>query len=133
MSSKAVDLRSPLSRARGLGSAKEGVHHWIAQRVTAIALLPLSLWLAFALLGLKNLDYATVSEWLRAPRAAVFMLAFIVSAYYHAYLGMQVILEDYVHEPWLKYVSLIGLRLACVVLSLASAYAVLRIAMGAGA
>ncbi len=130
MSSKAVDLRSPLSRARGLGSAKEGVHHWIAQRMTGVALLPLSLWLVFSLISFDKLDYGSVADWLRTPKAAVLILAFIVCAFYHAYLGMQVIFEDYVHEPWMKYLSLIALRLSCWVLGLAAVYAVLRVALG---
>ena len=93
-----MSLRTPLGRVRGLGSAKEGTAHWWAQRLTAIALVPLVLWFAVSLIVLAGADHATVAAWLRDPVAAVLMLLLILAGFHHAQLGMQVVIEDYVHS-----------------------------------
>jgi succinate dehydrogenase / fumarate reductase, membrane anchor subunit len=90
--------RSPLGRVRGLGSAKEGAHHWWTQRVTAAANLVLMLWFAISLALLPGYDYAAVTAWLASPWAAIPMLLLIVSVFYHFRLGLQVVIEDYVHD-----------------------------------
>lgn len=121
-----MSLRTPLSEAKGLGSAKEGASHWWLQRLTAIALVPLCLWFAFALAMLSNASYSTVVAWLQSPIVVVFLILFIVATFYHAQLGLQVIIEDYV-GGWLKVVSLIFVNFLCIVLAIAGTIALLKI------
>lgn len=125
-----MSLRTPLGRVRGLGSAKEGTAHWWAQRLTAIALVPLVLWFAVSLVVLTGADHATVAEWLRDPVAAVLMLLLILAGFHHAQLGMQVVIEDYVHTEWLKLILVTAVRFAAVALGIAAAFSVLKIAIG---
>lgn len=93
------DSASPLGKARGLGSAREGGEHWITERVTSIALLLLGTWLIASLLILPKLDRQTVIEWLRAPSGAVPMALLVVVAFRHGLDGLKVTVDDYVHEP----------------------------------
>ena len=92
------DSATPLGKARGLGSAREGGEHWLTERVTSIALLLLGIWFIASLLFLPTLDRQTVIEWLRAPTGAVPMALLIVIAFRHALDGMKVVVDDYVHE-----------------------------------
>ena len=92
-----MSLRSPLGSARGLGAAKSGTHHWWMQRVTAIALLPLMLWLVYGLACMAGADHATVVAWLSQPLTAVGMILLLAAMFYHSQLGLQVVIEDYVH------------------------------------
>ncbi len=124
------NLRSPLGRALGLGSAKEGVEHWWAQRLTAVALVVLGLWFAAALVALAGADHPTVVAWLRAPLNAIAVLLMIVALFYHTALGVQVVVEDYVQSEWLKIPMLVVVRLGCIALAVAGIFAVLRIAFG---
>jgi succinate dehydrogenase / fumarate reductase membrane anchor subunit len=119
-----------LGRVRGLGSAKEGVHHWWLQRVTAIANLVLVLWFIFSLVRLPSLDYASVILWLRQPVAAVPMLLLIVSVFWHLRLGVQVMIEDYVHGA-AKVVAMLALNFYVLAGAAAAVFAVLKIALGA--
>ena len=98
-----MNLRTPLARARGLGSAKEGSHHWWHQRLTAIALVPLSLWFIFSLISMVGADYMTVVYWLRLPFVSVLLILFIVFLFYHTVLGLQVVIEDYIDSEWQKF------------------------------
>src|SRR4029077_16355347 len=91
-------MRSPLGRAIGLGSAKEGVNHWWAQRVTALALVPLTLWFVIAVIGLIGADRQALGAWLHNPVAAMLMILLLVATFYHAALGLQVVIEDYVYR-----------------------------------
>jgi succinate dehydrogenase / fumarate reductase membrane anchor subunit len=125
-----MSLRTPLAEARGLGSAKEGVHHWWAQRLTALALVPLTLWFVAALVAVATADYATAVEWVSSPLVTVLLLLLIAATFYHAQLGMQVVFEDYIHTKSLKVAAIVVSRFAMIGLGLASAYAVLRIALG---
>lgn len=123
-------LRSPLGRAIGLGSAKEGVEHWWAQRVSAVALVILGLWFAASLIALAGADRAAFVHWLRHPVSAILMLLTVIAVFYHGALGLQVVIEDYVHAEWVKLASVVAMRLASLALAVAAIFAVLRIAFG---
>ena len=123
-------LRSPLGRALGLGSAKEGVEHWWLQRVTAAALVPLALWFVAALIAHLGADYQTAVAWLRSPLTAVAMILLVIATFVHMALGVQVVIEDYVHHEPARLASLVLVRLACWVLGAAALFAVLRVALG---
>ena len=97
-----MSLRSPLDRVRGLGAAKEGVAHWWAQRMTALALIPLTVWFVASIVGLAGADYDTTVDWVGRPLPAVLLLLLIAATFHHAQLGLQVVIEDYVHHEGLK-------------------------------
>nr|MBS0020931.1 succinate dehydrogenase, hydrophobic membrane anchor protein [Gammaproteobacteria bacterium] len=123
-------LRTPLAQARGLGAAREGIHHWWTQRLTALALIPLSLWLVASIITITGADYATAVEWVQSPVVAVLLLLFIAVAFYHAQLGMQVVLEDYVHGGWAKVATIILSKFLMIALAFVAGFAVLRVALG---
>ncbi len=125
-------LRSPLARARGLGSAKEGVEHWWLQRLTSIALVPLVLWFAASLVALTGAGYDEVRAWIAAPVPAVLTVLLLAVTFYHLKLGLQVVIEDYVPVVWHKVTLLIAVSFGCVLLAAASIFAVLKISLGAG-
>ena len=125
-----MDLRAPLARVRGLGSARDGTHHWWMQRVTAVALVPLSLWFTVSMMRVVGADHATASAWLQSPFNAAVMLALIAAVFYHAYLGVQVVLEDYVHAKPLKVASLLLVKFALVLLALVATLCVVRVFLG---
>ena len=122
-----MNYQTPLARARGLGSAREGSHHWWRQRVTAVALFPLTLWFAVSVSLLPAVDHAEVVRWMALPWNSLLLLSFILLSLYHAMLGLQTVMEDYVHNDWLKIVGMLGVRLVMAFLALASGFAVLRI------
>ena len=119
-----------LGRVRGLGAAKDGVHHWWLQRVTAVGNLLLMLWFIFSLVRLPALDYSSVVLWLRQPVAAVPMLLLIVSVFWHFRLGVQVMLEDYVHGA-ARVLAMLALNFYALAGAAAAIFAVLKIALGA--
>lgn len=120
-------FRTQLKVVRGLGSAREGTGHWWGQRVTAIALAPLSIWFLWFVATLPSADHATVSTALGQPLSAVLMLAFVFTLFYHAYLGLQVVIEDYVHPRALEITLMVLIRFAAVLAVLASTIAILRL------
>lgn len=126
-----VRLVSPLSRVIGLGSAKEGVGHWWAQRLTAVALVPLGLWLAWSLAVLPELSYATVVAWAGAPWTTILLTLTVIVLAYHSYLGVEVVVEDYVQSGASKLVTLVLSIFAHALLAVSGVYAVLRIGFGA--
>jgi succinate dehydrogenase / fumarate reductase, membrane anchor subunit len=126
-----MSLRSPLGRARGLGSAKEGVHHFWVQRVSAVALVPLSLWFVFSVAQLAGGDYAAVRHWVSAPSVAVTLVLFLGAALYHSMLGVQVVVEDYVAHEGARIATLLLMKFIHVVVAAASIFAVLKVALGA--
>ena len=123
-------LRTPLGKVRGLGSAKEGVEHWWMQRLSSIALIPLSIWFIIGVLGHIGADYADMQAWLSSPFAAIMMILFVGVTMWHTAQGAQVIIEDYVHNEWAKVSSLIAVKFASFGLAVAGIYAVLKIAFG---
>lgn len=121
-------MRSPLGRVLGLGSAKEGVQHWWMQRLTAIALVPLVIWFVIAALGMIGADRAAMVAWMHSPMSPVFAILLIVAAVYHLALGLQVVIEDYVHGEGWKLGLIIVMRLWCIVLVARGVLAVLTLA-----
>jgi len=119
-----------LGRARGYGSAKSGVGHWWAQRVTAAANLGLLAWFIVSLLRLPGLDYLTVTDWLHQPIVALPMLLLIASVFYHFRLGVQVLIEDYLHAEGNKLGAILALNFYTVAMAAAAAFGVLKIAFG---
>ncbi|HEV2188255.1 MAG TPA: succinate dehydrogenase, hydrophobic membrane anchor protein [Stellaceae bacterium] len=124
-------LRSPLGRAIGLGSAKEGVQHWWMQRLTAIVLVPLILWLVVAVIGLAGAERGAIVAWLHNPMPAVLMIVLLVAIFYHTALGLQVVIEDYIHSEAWKLTALIAMRLLCILFVVRGVLAVLKLALGA--
>ncbi len=120
-------MRSPLGRARGLGSAKEGVAAWWLERVMAVALVPLSLWFMASLIELTGSDYAAFLAWLKTPVLALLMVLLLITLFSHLALGLQVVIEDYVHSG-AKIPALIAVRFVCFALGVAGILATLRIA-----
>ncbi len=123
-------LRSPIARARGLGSAKDGTGHFWAQRLTAIALVPLLVWFVASVIGLSDMEYAEVVTWFQKPWNAILFIALFSSLAWHSMLGLQVIVEDYLHHAGLKLAVLITLKFAHILLAVTAIYAVLRIGIG---
>ncbi|NKB55171.1 MAG: succinate dehydrogenase, hydrophobic membrane anchor protein [Alphaproteobacteria bacterium] len=125
-----MSLRSPLGRVRGLGSAKSGTEHFWMQRVTAVALIPLTLWFVYSVIALAGEDHATATAWLQAPTTAVLMIVMIAATFHHMQLGLQVVIEDYVHGEGVKIASLMVMKGASLLLAVAAAFAVLKVAFG---
>jgi succinate dehydrogenase / fumarate reductase membrane anchor subunit len=125
-----MSFRTPMGRARGLGSARDGAGHWWAQRLTAIALVPLTLWFVASVVALAGAGHAEVASWIGAPVPAVLMILLIVATFHHAQLGLQVVIEDYVHSEGLKIAGIVLVKFAAAALGLVSVFAVLRIAFG---
>ncbi len=130
MSEAGRAFRTELGRVRGLGAAKEGVHHWWMQRVSAIALVPLTLWFVIALVAHTGADYAATRAWLGSPVTFGLMVLLIGATFYHVQLGLQVVIEDYVHREGWKIALILVTRLASLVLALAAIVALLVIAFG---
>ncbi len=124
-----MSLRSPLGRVLGLGTAKDGTAHWWAQRVTAVALVILSIWFLAVLLRADGLSYAEVVAFLERPLSAILMSLLCITLAYHSYLGIEVVIEDYVHGAGVKVASLIASRFAHVFVASASIYSILRIGL----
>jgi succinate dehydrogenase / fumarate reductase membrane anchor subunit len=122
-------IKSPLSRARGLGAAHNGVHHWISQRVTAIANFGLMVWLMCAMSSMTSMDYVSFTIWLAQPLNALLMIFTVISVFYHAALGAQVVVEDYFHIQWMKLTKLIGIKLFFTAGAIACIFAILKIAL----
>jgi succinate dehydrogenase / fumarate reductase membrane anchor subunit len=125
-----MSYRTPLGRVRGLGSAKEGAAHWWAQRLTAIALVPLVLWFVISLLSMIGADHGTVKAWLGEPLPAVLAVLLIVATFHHAQLGLQVVVEDYVHNEGAKLTLIVLIKFAALLLGALAVFAVLKLAFG---
>ena len=125
-----MSIETPIARVRGLGSAHSGAHHWWIERLTSISTLLLFFWLGASLLTLPALDHQTIVAWLSSPTAAVPMLLLIVSTFWHLKLGMQVVIEDYVHDAGWKFFSIVLLKFFTILLAALAIFAVLKIALG---
>ena len=123
-----MSLQSPLGRVIGRGSAKQGVSHFWVQRVTAVALVPLTLWIALRVTGLPDYEHETVRAWIATGWHPVWLILLIGTLAWHSALGVQVVLEDYVHEKGIKLAALVTSNFLHVLAVVAGAYAVLRVA-----
>jgi len=124
------NLRSPLARVLGQGSAKEGVHHWWVQRLTSVALVPLTVWFVVSVLSLPALDHATVTAWIGQIWTAVFLILLVLTAAWHSQLGVRVVVEDYVHGGGMKTLVLALVTFFHVVVAVAGVLAILKVALG---
>ena len=122
-------LRSPLGRARGLGAAHAGSAHWWAQRVTAMALVPLTLWFIWSVIRLTGEPRDVMLGWISQPLPLVLMLALIVATFHHLRLGLQVVIEDYVHHEPLRMGAVLAVNAACILLGLTCIISVLKIGL----
>jgi succinate dehydrogenase / fumarate reductase membrane anchor subunit len=125
-------LRSPLGRVGGLGSAKSGVHHWWVQRLTSIALVPLTIWFTVSLLTLSSLDHITVVSWMSQSWNALLLILLVLVGTYHSQLGVQVVIEDYLKNG-MKTLTLVVVTFIHVLLAAAGVFAVLKVAFGVAA
>ncbi|MFK7852738.1 MAG: succinate dehydrogenase, hydrophobic membrane anchor protein [Granulosicoccus sp.] len=123
--------RTPLSQVKGLGSAKEGTDHFWKQRLTAIALIPLVLWLGFSIASLPSMDYLAIREWLSQPFSAIVMILFLISGFFHARLGLQVVIEDYVGSHGPRTAAIIAVTFIGAALCVTGVFSVMRIAFAA--
>ena len=121
-----IKLLTPL---RILMSASEAVHHWWAQRLTAVVLIPLSLWFVYSLTTMYNANYETVTLWLNNAANSLIMLFFILSLYYHAVLGLQVVIEDYVESEWQRKSLLLLIKIIFSIAALSAVIAIFSIYM----
>ena len=128
-----MSLRSPLGQVLGMGSAKQGVHHWWVQRLSSVALVPLSIWFLVSLLSLPSLDHWVVSAWMAQSSSALLLILFVLTAAWHSQLGLQVIVEDYVHGAGAKTLLLVLSAFVHVLAAAAAVFAVLKVAFGSGA
>ena len=122
-------MRSPLGRARGLGSARAGAAHWWAQRLTAIALVPLTLWFINAVVHMRGAEQTEIIMWLSSPLSLVLMLALIIATFHHLQLGLQVVVEDYVPDHAKKLISILAIKAVCVILALICIVSVLKLGL----
>jgi succinate dehydrogenase / fumarate reductase membrane anchor subunit len=125
-----TSLRSPLGRVLGHGAAKEGVHHWWVQRLTSIALLPLTVWFAVSILSLPALDRITVSAWMGQSWTAVLLSLLVLTATWHSQLGVRVVIEDYIHGG-AKTLTLVISTFLHTLVAAAGVFAILKVAFGA--
>ncbi len=121
-------IKTPLARARGLGSAHGAAEHWWQERLTSIAAVPLVLWLACSVVNMPGWDYETFTSWLAAPVNAILMILTILVIFYHAALGSQVVVEDYIHNEGFKLFKLVGIKLYFFAATVACVFSVLKIA-----
>lgn len=126
-----MELRSTLSKVRGHGLSTEGgVGHWWAERITAIALVPLTLWFVVSALSMVNADHATFTEWVGAEGNPVLLILLTIAVYYHGQMALQVIIEDYIHHEAVHFTALIAVKLGAFFLAVYTIFAVARLTFG---
>lgn len=122
-----MSLRTPLGRVRGLGSARDGTAHWWYQRVTAVVLVPLSVWLMMTIVSLTSLSHSVITAWLSYPVNAVLLIIFLIALFHHAQSGVQVVIEDYIHTEWQKLGCIILVKFLALFAGLVSILAILKV------
>lgn len=125
-----MKLRTPLGKVRGLGSAKHGLEHWWAQRLTALALVPLSIWFVVSMMRLAALDHADLSYWLSSPLNSALLIFLVFALFHHAQLGIQVVIEDYVHSEFEKIGSLLLIKFLALFCVLISVLSIIKVFLG---
>ncbi len=125
-----MSLTTPLSRARGTGSARHGVSHWWLERLLAIGLIPLVLWFCFSVASLVGADHAAVTEWIASPFNTMMLILLIYAGYRHGQMGLQLVIQDYVQLKWLQMILVIGLQFFMAGLGVATVVAVLKVSFG---
>ena len=130
MNDHSQNLRTPLARVGHLGAARSGTRHFWHQRLTAVALVPLSIAVIFLVVGLLRRNHAAVVQILGSPPVAIVMLLFIGASVYHMWLGMQVIIEDYVHDEMIKLVTLMANTFFCCAVGITATFAILKLPFG---
>ena len=122
-------MRSQLGRARGLGAAKSGLHHWWAQRLTAIALVPLTLWFVYSVLSLQGVTHPALIAWMQNPLHLVLLLALIVATFHHMQLGLQAVIEDYIHADRCRMLAMLVMKGGTVLLALTAMVSALKMGL----
>lgn len=125
-----VSYRTPLARARGLGSAKHGAGHWLSERVTSVALVPLSLWAVVAALSLSKTGYDGAVAWLHNPANAVLSVLLLAVGFQHMHAGLRVVVEDYIHTPLNRSLLLLANLFVCVLGASLAIFCILKVAFG---
>ncbi|MEM9602731.1 MAG: succinate dehydrogenase, hydrophobic membrane anchor protein [Pseudomonadota bacterium] len=125
-----TQMRTPLSRAKGWGSAKSGTHHFWVQRLTGIALIPLTLWFCFGLASLPSMAYSDFTAWVGSPFNSVMLILTLMAVFYHYALGLQVIIEDYVSDHAVRTAAIIASHFVCIILGVVGVFSVIRISLG---
>ncbi len=120
-------LRSPLGKAKGIGSAKDGTHHWLQQRLTAVALIPLFLWFMISIVSITGAENVDVAAWLANPIQAILCILFIIMMFWHGSLGVQVVIEDYVSNEFKKIFAIFSVKILCIAGALTGVLSVLSI------
>ena len=128
-----MSLNTPLRQVLGMGSARSGVQHWWLQRLTSVALVPLTIWFVVSLLCLPSLDHATVVAWMSHALTSLLLVLLVLTVAWHSRLGLQVIIEDYVHGSGARTLALVLVGFAHVFLAVAGVFAIIRVAVGRGA
>ncbi|MCP5381481.1 MAG: succinate dehydrogenase, hydrophobic membrane anchor protein [Kordiimonadaceae bacterium] len=124
-----MSLRSPLGKVRGLGSAKTGTHHWWMQKVTAVALIPLTIWFVSSVVQMTQASYEVVINWMTSPIVTLLMTLFVATGIYHLKLGLQVVIEDYIHSESAKVVLQMLVSFCCIITGTAAVFSILKIAL----
>ena len=124
------DLKTPLAKVRGLGSAKGGTHHWWVHRITGVAQIPLVIFLVVSVVGNAGGDYESWLAWLQQPLVAVMMILFVANTCYHFRLGLTVLIEDYVHEKGMRLICMLALTFGSVLLATIGIFSILKISFG---
>ncbi|MBK20110.1 MAG: succinate dehydrogenase, hydrophobic membrane anchor protein [Rhodospirillaceae bacterium] len=124
-----MSFRAEIGRVFGLAFSKSSVAHWWVQRLTAVALVPMVLWFVASIAQLAGANIELVREWMSNPVTTVLLILLIVMVFHHAQLGLQVVIEDYVHTEWVKTASITAVKIMATILGLSSLIAVLKIAL----
>ncbi len=126
-------LRSALGKTRGLGSAKLGTEHFLIQRLSAILLIPLGIWFCFSIASIPQMDYANFVNWLSSPISTSLMILTVMMCYYHAYLGLQIVIEDYVSDHAVRFSVILAVQILSILMTVISIVSILKVTLGGNA